>query len=339
MMPRAAVTTLLIVAFAFGPCGPAHGQASTPSPAAIRSAPAGQAATNVVTFSPDGSRLAAVNKANEITIRDAATGRLIITLPGQDGYMSTLDWSPDGSLLASGSNDGTVQIWDVAAETKRRTLTGFEALDRAFGGAADVAFSPNGRYVAGVQGAPSGRIVARRVADGREVLRVDRPRKVGALAWGPAGDTLYAVERDGALYTWSVPGGTQLARRDLDDEQLTDLDRAGRFLAAGGEGETVFVVDTRRDTVVRRFDQGDFVNRTAVVPDAGLVASAGGDGLLRVWDLDTDEQVIAQFAHDSIAYYVAASPDGEVLATVGEDNYIRLWDVASGTLVREIRGR
>jgi WD40 repeat protein len=338
-MLSAAFTTLLVVTFAFGPCAPAYGQSSAPSPEAIRSAPPGQAATNVVAFSPDGSRIAAVNTANVITIRDVDTGTLTTTLPGQDGYMSTVDWSPDGALLASGSNDGTIQIWDVAAETKRRTLTGFDALDRAFGGATDVAFSPDGRYLAGVQGAPSGRIIAWRVADGREVLRVDRPRKVGGLAWGPAGDTLYAVERDGALYTWSVPGGKQLARRDLDDEQLTDLDRAGRYLAAGGEGGTVFVVDTRRDSVVRRFDPGDFVTRTAVVPDAGIVASAGGDGFLRVWDIDTGEQVAAQFAHDSIAYYVTASPDGQVLATVGQDNYIRLWTPTTGALIRAISGR
>ena len=93
-MPRAAVPTLLIVAFMFALCAPAYGQASASSPEAIRSAPPGRAATNVVTFSPDGSRIAAVNKANEITIRDATTGRLMTTLPGQDGYMSTLGWSP-----------------------------------------------------------------------------------------------------------------------------------------------------------------------------------------------------------------------------------------------------
>ena len=125
------VPARLAIAFAsvFLTVGAGSAQAQSPeaAPSAIRSAPPGTAARNVVTFSPDGSRIAAVNTANEITIRGATTGRLVTTLPGQDGYMSTLDWSPDRSLLASGSNDGTIQIWDVAAETIRRTLTGWSA--------------------------------------------------------------------------------------------------------------------------------------------------------------------------------------------------------------------
>jgi WD40 repeat protein len=73
--------------------------------------------------------------------------------------------------LASGSNDGSVQIWDVARGTVVRTWDGFEPLDRAFGEATDVAYSPDGRFLAGLQSHPSGRLMVWRVDDGTRVLR------------------------------------------------------------------------------------------------------------------------------------------------------------------------
>lgn len=320
-------------------CPSVQAQSPEASEASIQSAPPGTAATNVVTFSPDGSRIAAVNKANEITIRDATTGRLMTTLPGQDGYMSTLDWSPDGTLLASGSNDGTVQIWDVAAETKRRTLTGFEPLDRAYGGAGDVEFSPDGRYVAGVQSHPSGRLIVWRTDSGAEVLRVDRPPETYDLGWTPTRNVIYMVDEDGVLTTWSVLDGQRSARWALSNQKLVNMDVASPLVAVGGGSETLIVTNPDRDTVQWRFDQGDFVNEIAFVPGGPLIASAAGDGSLTVWNVETGEKHFSRFAHANIAYFVNASPDGDRLATVGSDNYIRLWDVATGELVRQIQGR
>ncbi|MCS3860043.1 WD40 repeat domain-containing protein [Salinibacter ruber] len=320
-------------------CPSVQAQSPEASEVSIQSAPPGTAATNVVTFSPDGSQIAAVNKANEITIRDVETGRLMTTLPGQDGYMSTLDWSPDGTLLASGSNDGTVQIWDVAAETKRRTLTGFEPLDRAYGGAGDVEFSPDGRHIAGLQSQPSGRLIVWRVDGGTEVLRVDRPPETYDLGWKPTGDAIYMVDEDGVLTTWSVPDGQRSARWSLSDQKLVNMDAAPPLVAVGGGSDTLIVTNPDRDTVQWRFHQGDFVNEIAFVPGGPLIASAGGDGFLKVWNIETGKQRFSRFAHDGIAYFVNASPNGDRLATVGSDNYIRLWDLATGELVLQIRGR
>jgi WD40 repeat protein len=304
----------------------------------VRLAPPATAATNVVAFSPDGTRIATVNRANEIVVWRVGTGEALRTLPGQESYRSTLDWSPDGTRLASGSTDGTVQVWTVAEGTLRRTLTGFEPSSRAYGGATEVAFSPDGRYVAGLQSRPSGRIIVWRT-DGTEVLRVDRPRATYDLFWGPEGRALYASEADGAVRKWSVPGGEAAARYPLSDQRLVNVAGALPLVGVGDESEALLVADVERDTVRWRFDQVDFVNQIAFVPGRPLVAAADGKGYLKVWNLETGALHFSRFAHADIAYYVAASPDGEVLATVGQDNYIRLWDVATGTLVREIRGR
>jgi len=305
--------------------------------AEIRSAPPGMAATNAVAFSPDGSRIATVTTANHIAIWDVDTGELLKTLPGQDGYMSTVDWSPDGMRLASGSIDGTVQVWNLADGTLRRTLTGFEPSSRAYGGATEVAFSPDGQYLAGLQSRPSGRMIVWRT-DGTEVVRVDRSREMYDLFWGPEGRVLYASDEDGDVRTWSVPGGEEIARYPLSDQRIVNMARALPLVGVGDESEALVVADIERDTVRWRFDQVDFVNQIAFVPGRPLVAVADGAGYLKVWNLETGTLRFSHFAHADIAYFVSASPDGELLATVGQDNYIRFWDPDTGELVHAIRG-
>ena len=75
-----------------------------------------------------------------------------------------------------------------------------------------------------------------------------------------------------------------------------------------------------------------------------MLASGGGDNVIRLWDVATGELLVTLSGHADEAPYmdgvwsVAYSPDGSTLASGGNDDTVRLWDVATGGLLATLRG-
>ncbi len=70
----------------------------------------------------------------------------------------------------------------------------------------------------------------------------------------------------------------------------------------------------------------------AASPTGRLLASAGFDRKLRLWDLPAGTERHVINAHKILVSAMAFSPAGDRLATGGWDNAIRVWDVKSGKL-------
>src|SRR5262249_6210086 len=98
-----------------------------------------QGKVNSVTFSPDGTCLAATGQ-DQVSVWGLCTGRLLHTLSSRGVAVA---FSPDGRRLAAAGVPGTVRVWDMATGQEERTLL---ASSHAI---VSLAFSPDGRRLVG----------------------------------------------------------------------------------------------------------------------------------------------------------------------------------------------
>lgn len=67
----------------------------------------------------------------------------------------------------------------------------------------------------------------------------------------------------------------------------------------------------------------------AFSPDGKLLASAGYDKSIKLWDAAKAKNITTLTGHTADVVTVAFSPDGKLLASSGRDYSLRLWDVAN----------
>jgi WD40 repeat protein len=65
-------------------------------------------------------------------------------------------------------------------------------------------------------------------------------------------------------------------------------------------------------------------------PDGKILASAGDDNVLRLWEVSTGKELRVLQGHEHSVISVASSPDGRSIVSGGLDSMVRIWDVSSG---------
>jgi len=72
------------------------------------------------------------------------------------------------------------------------------------------------------------------------------------------------------------------------------------------------------------------LNAVAFSPDGDGVASAGGDGAVKIWNSKTGQVIQTLNAHTGFVSSVAFRPDGKHLASTGGDHQVKVWDLTTG---------
>ena len=260
---------------------------------------------------------------------------------GHTGTIRDIAISADGKLAVSCSGwpngDGTIRVWNAATGEEVRQLRGHK------GDLSEVRFVGTGHQVlcAGLD-----RVLRLWDADTGELVREFAPHSgaIHALDVAPDGLTAVTGGNGRALWSWDLrtgrrhqprlrPPATPTAHRVL----TLSISADGKRVLSGGDTNDLLHIDLDTGKVLRRFSHGSRIESAAFSPDEKFAVSAGADGRVAAWNVQTGVLVREFRGHGKNVQSVAFSPDGRFLVTTGTDATVRLWEFATGKELRVYR--
>lgn len=291
-----------------------------------------------------------VTPANQIISAAGKNARLDIptivrAVVADSGPTHGLALAPNNVSLLTAGADKVVKQWNLNNLAVERTFAGAGAPLRS------VAITKNGALVAA--GGADQAVRVYQAADAKELVTFKLGGAVQALAFAPNNAILTVASADKKLtslactFTPNQPlpaDFLQPIQSFTGPEPIADLvvgpDNATLYSA--GLDKALHVWRLAAPTPTRNFALPNLVDAVAFQPGAQVIAGAGHDGKIHLFDLVKNaplKQIDAHVAqpNPNPIYALLFFPDGKQLVTCSFDNSLKLWDVAAGKLIREFK--
>ena len=296
-------------------------------------------------FHPDGRTLATATRRRTLQFRGADDLRGLASVEAHTGDVTALAYHPNGRWIVSTGDDRVLRIGDAQFDpgaTAQRLGAEAARIPLAGPPASSLAIDAEGRVVLG----------------GGRLARIwDPPAFWSALGAGAPPEAFRSVAAEpsgGRLAHVSWGGAITLTGGD-GDEVGTRLEPASSAVHAIAfwPGQPVLATAEDDGTIrLRRMEEGGAVLRAipahdgpargvAFRADGRLLATAGLDGSVRLWDPEAGAHIRAFSGHAprgaiAVAFFPGQGPSR--IISGGDDRIIRVWDEQEDDPVLELIG-
>jgi tetratricopeptide (TPR) repeat protein/TolB-like protein len=269
-----------------------------------------------VDASVDGKRVAAVTNAAtgpgyrlQLWAANSATPET--TLLTSPNLIESVCFSADAKYVAASDQAGSVYVWDVERHVQVARFLNQPAVHA-------LAFSPTGEWL--VAGGKQIRLI--RVADWTNARTISMPADTQAIVFASGGSQVVVTLSNGDLVWLTVADGKRTRSRNVGSPQsplMVGISSDGSTIVAANEmGSSIFSsVDGKPlNTIGGRL--GGAATAMAFQPSTHIVALAGTDGIVRMYDSQSTRLLKTLDLGGTNIKGLAFSPDGRILIVAGQ---------------------
>ncbi len=268
-----------------------------------------------------GSTQLAQGSLGVVALIDVATGKSAVELKTGMARTHGVCFGHDGEV-AGACSDSVVRLWDPDSGEEKQAFKGHDGLAQA------VHFTSDGATL--ISAGKDGTIRVWRRAGGEALTLQAKAGAVSALVPLPGGRAL-SGHADGSVRLWRVTPGQAAASLNVSKGRAVWSaafhPTSGAIAAAAEDGRVVI------------FDGGTLAparviaahkDRARAALGGRLLATAGHDHAVRLWDAATGKHVRDVAGHEAEVEALAVSEDGALLATADWSGRVQVTDAATG---------
>jgi WD40 repeat protein len=255
--------------------------------------------------------------------------------------ITAMAFSPDSTAIAA-SGYHEVNLWNVADGALSRRVLPLD--ERIY----DVAYSPDGRWLATASGDPgqygSAKLWLAEPNGGGKIVRdlAEATDCFFAVAFSPDSKLVAAAGADRAIRVWEAESGKLVLSIEDHADWIFDLAFSpdGKRLASASRDKTSKVFDVaKKESLVTFPGHAETVYTVAFSPDGKSVASGGADNQIRFWNPDDEgKQTRTVGGFGGAVFRLQFLPDGKELVACSADKNLRVIDPSNGSTKRTFSG-
>ena len=270
---------------------------------------------HAVAFAHGGELVASGGNDRVIRLWNASSGESLRVLAGHEDAVLSVAFSPDDRWLLSSSYDGTARLWDVASGSTLAVLQGHSWW------VWQAAFSADASRI--VTAGQDGRAIVWSVVDDGSGVACNvitefsgHNAPVHTASFAPTADEVVSGGEDGRVLIWKPA-------------EVQPVDLAARIAGLPEEPSPCRTLG----------DHDAAVSSASYSRDGRLIATAGNDNVIKIWDAPSGKLIKTLRGHGGRVRSCEFSPDGRFLLSGSHDGQAKVWSLDGYREIRVLKGR